>query len=195
MNDFLVQHGKRCDDDAFATRRSISILDALATSVPDGLLSSSGAISRSLYESIRIEEDALRSESSDLASKSAIVRRLEDEVEAVRRSISEVVSRRRELIEVDIPHHESLVSCGTSEIDEVVSRHVRDNSKIAKELCLHALLTNVKWIYGGGGENALVGEVSIPEKAVHRRFVIDRGDGGSVSEYEIAERLWETIGG
>ena len=37
------------------------------------------------------------------------------------------------------------------------------------------------------------GEVSIPNKCVHRRFVIDQGE--DVSEYDIAEQLWTTIGG
>ena len=67
------------------------------------------------------------------------------------------------------------------------------NNKIKHELSLHALVTNIKREYGLSKKEVLAGEVSIPNKCVHRRFVIDRGE--DVSEYDIAEQLWTTIGG
>jgi hypothetical protein len=203
MNDFLLRRDGMCDEQIRTTRISTSILDDLSTTASEKLLNSSRSITHSLSESIRIEEDALRSESSDLAYMSANVRELESEIDTLSHSLSDAVSRRRRLIEIDIPKHKSSISEYASDIDEVRSRHVRENAKIARELCLHALLTNIKWNYGnggdgdggGGGGDLLMGEVSIPERAVHRRFVINRGDCECDSEYEIAERLWETIGG
>jgi len=71
-------------------------------------------------------------------------------------------------------------------------------NKIKHELSLHAVMTNIKWDYGHRSSSmdkkeVLAGEVSIPDKCVHRRFVIDRGE--DISEYDIAEQLWTTIGG
>ena len=179
----------------FATCRSISILEGMSTSEPARVVSSSRAIVASLAESIRVEESALRSESSDLDARQAGLHRLEDEASSLRLAVSEASSRRREVSEVSIPLLTSRASERIAEIDEVISRHVKDNAKIAMELSLHAILTNIKWDYGGQhARSVLAGEVSIPGRAVHRRFAIDRGDDAA-SECEIAERLWETIGG
>ena len=193
MDDFLTRHDATCDSEiAIATCRSIAILESMSASEPARVLSSSRAISASLAESIRVEESALRSESSDLDVRVAGLRRLEDEASSLRRAVSEAAARRREVSEVSIPLLASRASERIAEIDEARSRHVKDNSKITRELALHAALTNVKWDYGGDAR-VLAGEVSIPGRAVHRRFAIDRGD--AASECEIAERLWETIGG
>ena len=62
------------------------------------------------------------------------------------------------------------------------------------ELSLHALMTNIKWDYNQ--KDVLAGEVSVPKKAVHRRFVIEKENGsGSGGEVEIAEKLWGMIEG
>jgi hypothetical protein len=210
MNDFLLRGDGTCDEMARKTSASASILTDLHAAASATLHASSRAISRTLSESIRREEGALQSESSALADVISSVRDLECEIDTLSISISDAMSRRRRLIEIDIPQHESSMFEYKSDIDGVRSRHVRDNAKIARELSFHALLTNIRWTYGhaggggdggggGGGRDALAGEVSIPERAVHRRFVIDRGEedenGGCISEYDIAERLWETIGG
>ena len=196
MDDFLSCHGTRCDAEIVAVGRSVAILEGMSSAEPDRLRMSSRSIVDSLSESIRIEMAALDAESSDLASRVSAVGRLEDEAEFLRRSIADMSARRRELVEVTIPLHASRASENVAEIDETRSRHVRDNAKITRELGLHAILTNIKWDYARSGPDVLAGEVSIPEKAVHRRFEfeIDRGDG-SASEYEIAERLWKTIEG
>ena len=191
MDDFLAQHDATCDSEIASTCRSIAILESMSTAEPSRVRSSSRAIAASLAESIRVEEFALRSESSDLDARRAGLRRLEDEASHLRRAVSEAASRRREVAEVSIPLLASRASERIAEIDEARSRHVRENAKIARELGFHALLTNIKWDYGDA--SALAGEVSIPGRAVHRRFAIDRGD--AASECEIAERLWETIGG
>ena len=197
MDDFLVRHDATCDSEIiFATCRSIAILEGMSTSEPARVVSSSRAIVASLAESIRAEESALRSESSDLDARQAGLRRLEDEASSLRLAVSEASSRRREVSEVSMPLLTLRASERISEIDEVISRHVKDNAKIARELGFHAVLTNIKWDYGGQqhARSVLAGEVSIPGRAVHRRFAIDRGDDAA-SECEIAERLWETIGG
>jgi hypothetical protein len=197
MDDFLVRHDATCDSEIIAaTCRSISILEGMSTSEPARVVSSSRAIVASLAESIRVEESALRSESSDLDARQAGLHRLEDEASSLRLAASEASSRRREVSEVSIPLLTSRASERIAEIDEVKSRHVKDNGKIARELGFHAILTNITWDYGGQhARSVLAGEVSIPGRAVHRRFAIDRRGDDAASECEIAERLWETIGG
>ena len=78
-----------------------------------------------------------------------------------------------------------------STIQTIEARHMKNIPKIKHELTLHALMTNIKWDYGR--VDVLAGEVSIPKKSLHKRFVIDKSSGES--EYVIAEKLWEMIEG
>jgi len=55
---------------------------------------------------------------------------------------------------------------------------------------LHALLTNIKWDFNN--TNQLAGEVSIPNKAIHQRFCLDKNE---LSEFDISNKLWKMIEG
>ena len=59
-----------------------------------------------------------------------------------------------------------------------------------KKNSLHALLTNIKWDFNN--TNQLAGEVSIPNKAIHQRFCLDKNE---LSEFDISNKLWKMIEG
>jgi hypothetical protein len=54
-------------------------------------------------------------------------------------------------------------------------------------------MTNIKWDYTS--LDVLKGEVSLVNRGVLRKFEIDKMDNDGLSEFEIAERLWDIIEG
>mmetsp|Transcript_6769 Transcript_6769/g.14658 ORF Transcript_6769/g.14658 Transcript_6769/m.14658 type:complete len:210 (+) Transcript_6769:97-726(+) len=156
---------------------------------PSRLRNASLEISNAISSSIRNERAALTDESDELTRQSSSVEALEDELSSLRRSNAEMRSKRRTAEEI-IPIHRAVANEKIAEADEVQSRHVRNLPKIKRELSLHGLMTNIKWDYNRTG--VLAGEISMPGRKVHRRFVIDKEEFG---EFEIAERLWDLIEG
>ena len=177
------------------TNYSIGVIlgEILSSSEPQRLRTLSHSITTKLANSIHIEKTALDAESSEVSERMANVLHLENEISNLRRTNDDIITKKNELINVVIPAQTALASTVITEIDNVENRHIKMNNKIKHELSLHALVTNIKWDYGLSKKEVLAGEVSIPNKCVHRRFVIDRGE--DVSEYDIAEQLWTTIGG
>ncbi|KAL9180280.1 hypothetical protein ACHAXT_008250 [Thalassiosira profunda] len=173
---------------AATVQKSLALIDDLANG-PDRLLASSRAIASKVNADIDDEKRALSSESEELARGVSRVQTLEEEVAALHSTRADLQAQRREA-EAAIPLHAAVADEEVAEADALASRHVRDLPKIKHELSLHAVMTNVKWDYSK--TDVLAGEVSIPSRAVHRRFEIPRGELG---EYEIAERLWRMIEG
>lgn len=173
---------------------SINVIldEILSTSEPQRLRSVSHSITTKLTNSISVEKTALDAESSEVSERMTNVLHLENEISNLRRTNDTITTKTRELINVVIPAQTELASMVITEIDNVENRHIKMNNKIKHELSFHALVTNIKWNYGQN-KAVLAGEISIPNKCVHRRFVIDRGE--DVSEYDIAQQLWTMIGG
>eukprot|EP00580_Thalassiosira_gravida_P020415 CAMPEP_0201680214 /NCGR_PEP_ID=MMETSP0494-20130426/50309_1 /ASSEMBLY_ACC=CAM_ASM_000839 /TAXON_ID=420259 /ORGANISM="Thalassiosira gravida, Strain GMp14c1" /LENGTH=211 /DNA_ID=CAMNT_0048163913 /DNA_START=49 /DNA_END=684 /DNA_ORIENTATION=+ len=153
------------------------------------LRNSSLKISNVISFSIQNERAALTEESNELTRQSSSVQALEDELSSLRRSNTEMRNKRR-MAEDSIPIHQAVANEKIAEVDEIQSRHVRNLPKIKRELSLHGLMTNIKWDYNQ--TSVLAGEISMPGRMVHKRFVIDKEDFG---EFEIAERLWDLIDG
>jgi hypothetical protein len=72
---------------------------------------------------------------------------------------------------------------------EIEMKHVRQLPKIRREISMYAQMTNIKWDYSR--VDALAGEVSLPKKSVHRRFVVEKDLG----EVEIADKIWGIMEG
>ena len=66
---------------------------------------------------------------------------------------------------------------------------MRQLDKIRRTISMYANMTNIKWDYGRA--DVLAGEVSLPKKAVHRRFCVEK----NIGEVEIAEKIWGFIEG
>lgn len=190
MTDMLGSLGNQCNADAAAAKRSLNLLNDMASST-DRLKSSSREITNNISNSIQSEKNALANESSELSQQISRVQSLEQEVTTLHKTQSSMIAKRREA-EQSIPLHAAVASEQIAELDQIECRHIKTLPKIKNELSLHALMTNIKWDYNRRS-NVLAGEVSIPAKSVHRRFVIERD--GDLNEFEIAERLWGMIEG
>ena len=195
MSNLLSVQDNNNRDIIDTTNYSIGVIlgEILSSSEPQRLRKLSHSITTKLTNAIHVEKTALDAESSEVSERIANVSHLENEITNLRRANDTIINKKDELINVVIPAQTALASMVITEIDNVENRHIKMNNKIKHELSLHALVTNIKWDYGLSKKEVLVGEVSIPNKCVHRRFVIDRGE--DVSEYDIAEQLWTTIGG
>lgn len=188
MAEMLSTHENQSAPNTATAQSVIALLNDISSET-HRLHASSGEISNNLSTSIQNEKRALNHESNELSQQLSHVQHLETQISTLQQSNSEMLSKRREA-EQSIPLHAAVASEHVEELDEIQSRHIRKLPKIKQELSLHALMTNIKWDYHR--TDVLAGEVSIPAKAVHRRFVIEKDD---LSEFEIAERLWCMIEG
>lgn len=187
MGEALASHENQCNAGASASKRASALLGEMSDE-SRRLKSSSRDIANGISSSIESERLALSDESSELSRRASAVHGLEREAASLRDAGADLLARRREA-EGRIPLHAAVASEQVSELEEVQHRHVRTLPKIKNELSLHAVMTNIKWDYNRS--DVLAGEVAIPSRAVHRRFEIERDD---LSEFEIAERLWDMIG-
>lgn len=188
MADILSSHDDRCAAHDASSEHGLAALSDIEAG-SSRLRESSVKISDGIASSIEREREALAGESDELSRILGRVEGLERRASDLDRAREGMMSRRRSA-EASIPLQEAVASEVIAEADEIESRHVRNLPKIKRELSLHATMTNIKWDYSRS--DALAGEVSVPTRAVHRRFVIDKGDLG---EFEIAEKLWEMIEG
>eukprot|EP00581_Thalassiosira_minuscula_P011368 CAMPEP_0183730228 /NCGR_PEP_ID=MMETSP0737-20130205/32301_1 /TAXON_ID=385413 /ORGANISM="Thalassiosira miniscula, Strain CCMP1093" /LENGTH=222 /DNA_ID=CAMNT_0025962667 /DNA_START=42 /DNA_END=710 /DNA_ORIENTATION=- len=176
------------NEDVLAAQAGLALLTALSAQ-PERLRSASREISTNLSSDIENEKQSLSNESNQLSQQLSFIQELESQISELQQSNADMISRRREA-EQSIPLHRAVASEQLEEMDEIQSRHVRKLPKIKRELSLHALMTNIKWDYSRC--DVLAGEVSIPSRSVHKRFVIEKEE---LSEFEIAERLWAMIEG
>lgn len=178
----------QCDANVAMAQKGLALLEDISAE-SDRLRSSARAISEGISASIDDERRALGEEARELSQETSRVRELEAEVAALEGSRADTRAARRRA-EIAIPEHEAAAAEEVAEVDEIEFRHVRNLPKIRQELSLHALMTNVKWDFSR--RDALAGEVSLPARAEHRRFEIDKE---RLSDFEIAEQLWEMIEG
>eukprot|EP00571_Detonula_confervacea_P016571 CAMPEP_0172310990 /NCGR_PEP_ID=MMETSP1058-20130122/13615_1 /TAXON_ID=83371 /ORGANISM="Detonula confervacea, Strain CCMP 353" /LENGTH=209 /DNA_ID=CAMNT_0013024031 /DNA_START=6 /DNA_END=635 /DNA_ORIENTATION=- len=177
------------DQSTSAAQRDLVLLTDIAAET-NRIRTSSRTITNSISNSIQNEKEALSNESNELSHQISVVQSLEEEISTLTRAQSSMVAKRREA-EQSIPIHAAVASEQIDEREENQCRHIKKLPKIKQELTLHALMTNIKWDYNRTG-GVLAGEVSIPGRSVHRRFVIEKDD---LSEFDIAERLWGMIEG
>ena len=190
MLQFETTHKSTCQTDTSTVLHTKSLLDEMSSTMSTELQSSSNEIISKIITSIKNEQDALKKESNELSTQLSLVQELESQRSTLTRNNTTIITKRREL-EKQIPIHTTAASQEVAALDEIEYRHIKQLPKIKNELSLHALMTNIKWDYGR--VDVLAGEVSIPKKSLHKRFVIDKSSGES--EYVIAEKLWEMIEG
>ena len=116
---------------------------------------------------------------------------LENELHTLQSTNTSIQTRHQSALQ-SIPLHESIANEKIDELAQMECRNINKLKKHKHELSLHALMTNIKWDYNQ--KDVLAGEVSVPKKAVHRRFVIEKENHGG-GEVEIAEKLWGMIEG
>lgn len=201
MSDVLSAQSTAVASCATIIDNAQTILDVdLSTTQPSRLRSTSQSISSKINASIENERSALSQESAELATQLSLVQKLQNELSTLQTTNDTISQRHREAEEV-IPILSAQANERVDELKCLESTHIKRLRKHKHELSLHALMTNIKWDYkqsatnnnnNGGGGNVLAGEVSMPNKAVHKRFVINKGE---LDEYEIAERLWSMIEG
>ncbi len=170
-----------------SVERSIGIIRTLGER-KDLLRRQAREISQSVNNNIETEKKAVQNESDELSGQIEHVRKLEEEVEHLEKCTADIVANRRQA-EQNIPVLKAEAAEVIDEVDEIQMKHVKEVPKIKMRYSLFANMTNVKWDYSR--TNVLAGEVSIPSKAVHKQFEIPK----DISEFEIAERFWDTIEG
>lgn len=146
------------------------------------------AITSSINAKIELETNALQNESNELACQIRAVQALEEEVEKETKVAAEIVAKRRE-VEQNILAYKAEAAEEVGAIDEIEMKHVKELPKIRRVISMYAQMTNIKWDYSQ--VKVLAGEVSLPNKFIHRRFSIEK----DLSEFEIAEQIWGIMEG
>ena len=80
------------------------------------------------------------------------------------------------------------ISDDVEELDSLEMEKKEEVPRLRRQLSMHATATGIKWDYDR--VDALVGEVSIPEKKILKRFCIDLDQH---SNFEVANKVWDII--
>lgn len=154
------------------------------------LTNKSTSIKSKLSSQISSEQSAITSENTHLSTLLSTTQNLQNQLSKLQQTNNTINKQRKELEEVNIPKWKDMASEVVNELEEVEVRHLRKLPKLKNEFSLHALLTNIKWDFNN--TNQLAGEVSIPNKAIHQRFCLDKNE---LSEFDISNKLWKMIEG
>ena len=167
--------------------RGTALINAMAKQ-KESLHATTSEIISSVNTKIEHETNALQNESKELANQLRTVQSLEQQVDEQSKLATEMLHQKRQ-IEQNILTYKAEAAEEVGAMGEIEMKHVRQLPKIRREISMYAQMTNIKWDYSR--VDALAGEVSLPKKSVHRRFVVEKDLG----EVEIADKIWGIMEG
>jgi hypothetical protein len=192
MTSILSKQKSQSDTELTLAKRSTALRTVDLASHSNRLQTDSSIIQSHLNRAIAREKQALDAESNELGNQLSTISQLAQLKENLHQQNSLLGSKISNATS-KINQYQDLANTNIQDISLIEAQHIKNIPKIKHELTLHATMTNIKWDYTS--LDVLKGEVSLVNRGVLRKFEIDKMDNDGLSEFEIAERLWDIIEG
>jgi len=106
------------------------------------------------------------------------------------RETNDILNSQNKDIEENIRKYQDESAQTIELLDDLEDRKKKEVPRLKRQVSIHAVATGIRWDYDR--VDALVGELEVPNKKMHRKFMIDTEE---LTDFQIANKMWDMIEG